>query len=125
MRRRAAPALVVGCRAGAYNYIEGNGEIWQFPLVAGAGISRGDSGGAIQVQHAGDEIADGDAQVAPEPLLQAGIILRATEEVGHQLAENGVAANELHHARGHSPAEERAQIEAAHDARGKFKLAGE
>src|SRR5205823_3954521 len=80
--------------------------------------------GAVEVQHACDEIADGNAQMAPEAALQAGIILGAAEKVAHQLAEHGVAPDELHHARGDRASKERAAIEAPHDARGKFQLAG-
>src|SRR5438876_10852691 len=80
------------------------------------------SGWAVEVQHASDEIADGDAQVAPEAALQAGIVLSAAEEVAHQLPENRAASDELHHARGYGGSEERAAIETADDARGKFRL---
>src|SRR5260370_5917464 len=58
-------------------------------------------------------------------LLQRSVVLRATENVGHDLAESGAAAKELHHARGHGGAEESAAIEAAHDAGGEFEFAGE
>src|SRR5438876_66853 len=80
------------------------------------------SGWAVEVQHASDEIADGDAQVAPEAALQAGIVLSAAEEIAHQLPENRAASDELHHARGYGGSEKRAAIETADDARGKFQL---
>src|SRR5437763_485069 len=64
-------------------------DAFQKLIADGPGGARWGTGRAFQVQHAGDEIADGDAQVAPEPLLHAGIVLRATEEVAHQLTENG------------------------------------
>src|SRR5256884_7508576 len=83
------------------------------------------SGWAVEVQHASDEIADGDAQVAPEAALQAGIVLSAAEEVAHQLPENRAASDELHHARGYGGSEKRAAIETADDARGKFQLGRE
>src|SRR6266568_1585761 len=89
-------------------------------VAGGAGISGMGPRGTVQVQHAGDEIADGDSQVAPEAALQAGIILRATEEVAHQLTENRAAADELHHAGSHRTSQERSAVEAAHNARGKF-----
>src|SRR5207248_1420941 len=66
-------------------------------LVAdGPGGARWGAGRALQVQHAGDEIADGDAQVAPEPLLQAGIVLRATEEAftGQRIDQRGGVTDE-------------------------------
>src|SRR5258707_669852 len=60
--------------------------------------------------------------MAPEPALQAGVILRAAEKVAHELPEYGTAPQELHHARGHRGPQERTAIEAAHNARGKFEL---
>src|SRR5258708_309776 len=60
--------------------------------------------------------------MAPEPALQAGVILRAAEKVTHELPEYRAAPEELHHARGHRGAQERTAIEAAHNARGKFEL---
>src|SRR5713101_4133376 len=67
--------------------------------------------GSIEIQDAGDEFADGDPQVAPKPPLQAGVILRAAEEIAHQLPEDRAAPQELHHARGHRAAQERSAIE--------------
>ena len=83
------------------------------------------AGRAVDVQHAGDEIADGDSQMTPEAALQAGIILRAAEEVAHQLTENRAAADELHHARRYRIPQERPAVKAPDDARGKFQFAGE
>src|SRR5215469_1745861 len=60
-----------------------------------------------------------------DALLERSVILRAAENVGHELAENGAAAHELHHASGDGGAEEGAAIKAAHDARGKFELTRE
>src|SRR2546429_5045801 len=79
------------------------------------------SGWAVEVQHASDEIADGDAQVAPEAALQAGIVLSAAEEIAHQLPENRAASDELHHARGYGGFEKKDAIEKAGDARGQIQ----
>src|SRR5437667_12201630 len=79
------------------------------------------SGWAVEVQHASDEIADGDAQVAPEAALQAGIVLSAAEEVAHQLPENRAASDELHHARGYGGSAKRAAIETAEKTRAKIQ----
>src|SRR5882762_5930634 len=81
-------------------------------------------GRSIEIEHAGDEFAQGDAEVAPQPPFQAGIILGAAEEVAHQLAEDRAAAQELHHARGDRASEKRPAIKPAHDARRKFELRG-
>jgi hypothetical protein len=79
-------------------------------------------GWSVQIQDAGNKLANGDAQVAPEAALEAGVILGAAEKVAHQLAEDGTAAHELNHARGDGGAEERAAVETADDAGGKFQL---
>src|SRR2546430_10877818 len=78
------------------------------------------SGWAVEVQHASDEIADGDAQVAPEAALQAGIVLSAAEEVAHQLPENRAASDELHHARGYGGFEKRDAVEKAGEGGGQI-----
>src|SRR6266851_8971164 len=79
---------------------------------------------SIEIEHAGDEFAQSDAEVAPQPPLQAGIILGAAEEVAHQLAEDRATAQELHHPRGDRASEKRSAIKPAHDARRKFELRG-
>src|SRR5712664_3463675 len=42
---------------------------------------------ALNVQYAGDKLAQRDAQVSPQPPLEAGVILRAAEKIPHQLPE--------------------------------------
>src|SRR6266436_873672 len=63
--------------------------------------------------------------MADYALLERGVVLRTAENIGHDLAENGAAAEELHHARGDGGTEECATVKAAHDARGEFEFAGE
>src|ERR1700756_953927 len=63
--------------------------------------------------------------MAYNALLECGVVLRAAENIGHNLAEDGAAAKELHHASGDHGAEESAAIEAAHDARGEFEFTRE
>src|SRR6266436_3677386 len=82
-------------------------------------------GRSVEIEHAGDEFAQRDAQVAPQAPLQAGIILGAAEEVAHQLAEDRAAAQELHHARRDRASQKRPAIKPAHDARRKFEFRGE
>src|SRR5713101_3475888 len=77
---------------------------------------------SIEIEHAGDEFAQRNAEVAPQAPLQAGIILGAAEEVAHQLAEDRAAAQELHHARRDRASEKRPAIKPANDARRKFEL---
>src|SRR6267378_4096863 len=77
---------------------------------------------SIEIEHAGDKFAEGDAEVAPQAPLQAGIILGAAEEVAHQLAEDRATMQELHHARRDRASEKRPAIKPAHDARRKFEL---
>ena len=60
--------------------------------------------------------------MAEDALFEGGVILRAAEEIGEELAEDGVALEELHHARGDGAAEERAAIEAANNACGEFEF---
>src|SRR2546429_6457750 len=79
------------------------------------------SGWAVEVQHASDEIADGDAQVAPEAALQAGIVLSAAEEVAHQLPENRAASDELHHARGYGGSQKKNAQEKEGGGRGEIQ----
>src|SRR5260370_21470004 len=81
--------------------------------------------GAIEAQHAGDEFAHGDSQVAPQSPFQTGVILRAAEEIAHQFPEHWAAPQELNHARGDRAAEKGATIEAPHNARRKLQLGAE
>src|SRR5580658_206867 len=81
-------------------------------------------GRAVQVQDAGDEIAHGDSELAPKAAFETAVILRAAKEIAHQLAKYRAAAHELDHACCNGGAQERAAIEAAHDARGKFQFGG-
>src|SRR5580765_8378454 len=71
---------------------------------------------SIEIEHARDEFAKRDAEVAPQPSFQAGIILRAAEKVAHQLPEDRAAAQELHHARRDRASQKRPAIKPAHDA---------
>src|SRR6266700_6117000 len=118
--------LAVRCRQQSKNYmstiktINRNGKPSSVASGSGAGHAR--AGRRIQIQDAGDEFADGDAKVAPEPALQAGIILRAAEEVTHQLPEHRAAPYELSHARGDRTAQEGATIETPQDTRRKFEF---
>src|SRR5438045_3561308 len=85
--------------------------------VAGGSRAGHDGlGGSIQIQDARDKFANGDPQVAPESALQAGVILRAAEQIAHQLPEHRAAAQELNHARRDRTAQERSTIETPHDA---------
>src|SRR5258706_1263717 len=79
----------------------------------------------LDVQHGCHEVAERHSQMPGYALLERGVVLRAAENIGHDLAENGAAAKELHHASGDRSAEERAAIEAAYDAGGEFEFAGE
>src|SRR5208337_2022796 len=86
-------------------------------LVGGGGDGGEFGGGTIEIEDAGDEMTE-------DALLKRGVILRAAEQVGEKLAEDGVALEELHHARGDGAAEERSAVEAANDARGEFEFGG-
>src|ERR1700682_5712337 len=85
-------------------------------IPRGSRARQAGRGGSIEAQDAGDELADGDSQMAPESPLQAGVILRAAEQIAHQLPEHRAAAQELNHARRDRTAQERSTIEAPHDA---------
>src|SRR5262245_53213395 len=61
--------------------------------------------------------------MADNTLLQSCVVLRTAEDVGHELAENRAATHELNHARRDRRSQERAPIEAAHNACRKFKFA--
>src|SRR5260370_5032455 len=120
-------ALAVRCRQRSKTYmstiktINRNGERSSVASGSRAGHTR--AGRRIEIQDAGDEFADGDAKVAPEPALQAGIILRPAEEVAHQLPEHRAAPYELNHARGDRTAQEGATIETPHHAPPNFEFA--
>ena len=62
--------------------------------------------------------------MSDDSLLERGVVLSAAENVGHDLAENCAAAEELHHASGDRGTEKRSAIKAANDARSEFKFAG-
>src|SRR5882757_4186113 len=48
------------------------------------------SGGAgFQIQDRRDELAQRHSHMAPQAFLQAGVVLRAAENISHQLAEDG------------------------------------
>src|SRR5579859_2266138 len=80
---------------------------------------------AFQIQNGGNKFTQGHAHVTPQALFQARVILRAAEDVRHQLTEDGAAAKELDHASGDGSSEKRSAIKAANDAGGKFKFRGE
>src|SRR6266567_8726928 len=121
--------LAVRCRQQSKNYmstiktINRNGK--PSSVASGSRARHTRAGRRIQIQDAGDEFADGDAEVAPEPALQAGIILRAAEEVAHQLPEHRAAPYELNHARGDRTPQKGAAIETPHDARRELEFGGE
>src|SRR5258708_4875108 len=106
------------CSRRPYHYIATTGRKAQLSSIArGSHTGRACPGRAIEAQDAGDEFADGDPQMAPESPLQAGVILRAAEQVAHQLPEHRAAPQELNHARRNRAAKERSAIETPHDAR--------
>ena len=74
--------------------------------LVGGGVGGGLGGGAVEVEDAVDELAQSAAEMAENALLQRGVVLRATEQIGEQLAEDGVALEKLHHAGGDGRAEE-------------------
>src|SRR5690348_611154 len=69
-RKKRRQERLIGCRA------------------AGRDVGRGR---AVQIEDAGNEIADRHAQLAPESALEAAVILSAAEEVAHQLAKHRAA----------------------------------
>src|SRR5208337_2595867 len=93
-------------------------------LVGGGGDGGEFGGGTIEIEDAGDELTERAAEMAEDALLKRGVILRAAEQVGEKLAEDGVALEELHHARGDGAAEERSAVETADEARGEFEFGG-
>ena len=59
-----------------------------------------------------------------DTLLERRVVLRAAEDIGHDLAEDRTAAQKLNHAGSDRGAEERAAIEAANNASSEFQFAG-
>src|SRR5258708_7013467 len=116
----------VRCRPCQYDYIA---ELLQDEdlnsIARGSRAWHAGPAGAIEAQYARDEFAHGDSQVAPQSALQAGVVLRAAEEIAHQFPEHWAAPQELHHARGDRAAEKGATIETPHDARRKLQLGAE
>src|SRR5271154_1385270 len=88
----------------------------------GASTRNTDGRGALNVQHVCDKVAYGDSQMAPETALQARVVLRAAEDIAHQLPEDCAAAHELHHAGGHRCAQKRSAVETTDDPRGEFQF---
>src|SRR5712692_3011247 len=116
----------VRCRWRLYDYIAKKDRSEKLSSVAcGSRARHAGPGGSLEVQDAGNELADGDSQMAPESPLQAGVILRAAEKISHQLAEHRATAEELNHARGDSASQEGATIETPHDARREFQFGAE
>src|SRR5580700_6464230 len=110
--------------------VDDKGRRWPPAPVAGT-ISRcaaarnlGRSG-TLQVQYAGDEFTHGNAQVAPKAAFEAGVILRSTEKIAHQLAKHRAAVHELDHVRGYRRAEKSTAVEPPHNARGEFQFGRE
>src|SRR5258708_1724385 len=95
----------------------------EFALIRAGSAARNVRGRwPLDIEDAANEFAQRDAEMAPQSPLQAGVVLRAAEEVAHQLPENRAASQKLHHPRGDSCAQEGAAIKAPHDARRKLEL---
>src|SRR5260370_9931408 len=88
--------------------------------VSAARIVRGRR--PLDIEDTANEFAQRDAEMAPKPPLQAGVVLRAAEKVAHQLPENRAASQKLHHPRRYCRAQEGAAVKAPHDARCKLEL---
>lgn len=91
--------------------------------VAG-GMSR-QGCGAVGIEETGNELTRGKAQVAQQAAFEAGVILRAAEEIADELAKDGTAAEEEDHGGGDGAAEEGAAIEVADEACGVLEFVGE
>src|SRR5260370_1949551 len=116
----------VRCQTRLNNYIAKRGRKASLNSIArGSRAWHAGPAGAIEAQHAGDEFAHGDTEVAPQSAFQTGVILRAAEEIAHQFPEHWAAPQELNHARGDRAAEKGATIEAPHNARRKLQLGAE
>src|SRR5208282_567637 len=94
-------------------------------LVGGGGDGGKFGGGTLEIEDAGDELAERTAEMAEDALLKGGVVLRAAEQIGKKLAEDGVALEKLHHACGDGAAKKRPAVEAPDNARGKFEFRGE
>src|SRR5260221_13456829 len=79
--------------------------------------------GIFHVQYRSHEVAERHAKMAGHALLQRGVVLRAAENIGHDLPENSAAAEKLNHPRGDGGAQKRSAIEAPNDARREFQFA--
>src|SRR5713226_3196420 len=114
------------CRQCPYDYIAKLVQDENLNSIArGSRAWHAGPGGGIEAQHAGDKFAHGDPQVAPESPFQAGVILRAAEQIAHQFPEHRAAPQELNHARGDRAAEKGATIKTPHNACRKLQLRGE
>src|SRR5260370_1848585 len=82
-------------------------------------------GGPIEAQDTRDKFTNRDAQMPPQPPLQAGVILRPAEEIAHQLPEHRAAHHELHHARRNRAPQERSPRETPHNACRELQLRAE
>src|SRR5260370_41599089 len=122
--KKYSPAI--RCRGCSHVYIAKTNRKEQRSSIARCARPRhAGPGGPIETQNAGDEFADGDSEVPPESPLQAGVILRAAEEIAHQLTKHRAAPHELHHARGHRAPQKRSSIETPHDACRELQLRAE
>src|SRR5260370_2576164 len=122
--KKYTPAI--RCRGCSHVYIAKTNRKEQRSSIARCARPRhAGPGGPIETQNAGDEFADGDSEVPPESPLQAGVILRAAEEIAHQLPEHRTAPHELHHPRGHRAPQKRSSIETPHDACRELQLRAE
>src|SRR5216683_2020046 len=98
----------------------------EFALIRAGSAARNVRGRwPLDIEDAANEFAQRDAEMAPKPPLQAGVVLRAAEEVAHPLPENRAASQELHHAGRDRAPQEGAAIEPPHDARCEFQFGGE
>ena len=72
-----------------------------------------------------NEFSECDAELFPQALAEAAVILRAAEEVAEEFAKSGAAACKLDHARGNRSTKKSAAKNAANQARGDFQIADE
>src|SRR5271157_153783 len=93
--------------------------------VGGGGDGGKFGGGTLEIEDAGNELAERAAEMAEDALLERGVVLRPAKQIGEKLAEDSVTLEKLHHARGDGAAQERSAIEAADDARGELEFRGE
>src|SRR4029077_7523571 len=65
-----------------------NGSGRELKLIRARAAARKVRGrGPIDIQDAADKLAQGDAQLPPQPALQAGVVLCPAEKIAHQLAK--------------------------------------